>query len=82
MTYFYHDHPGSGLPTPDWCECALCSHPLQLDRGRELADPDWQYLDLQTSDREPVCAECRDELDLVGGDVVLVNEWAEVRATA
>lgn len=58
-------------------DCGICGY-----RGRELTDDEWQHLSLSTDDGEPICDECRDELDLVGGDVVHANAWAEPRATA
>lgn len=81
---FYHQHPGCGLPCPGWCECAVCNQPLQENRAIPLYDDGWEFLDPHhyTDDGDPVCSRCVDELDLVGGEVVLLNEWAEQRATA
>jgi hypothetical protein len=83
-TQIHSTHDGSGLRCPDWCECAICNQPLQLDRAVPLFDPGWAYRDpnCHTDDGRPVCSECIDELDLYDGDVVLVNEWSEPRAQA
>lgn len=78
----YHSHPGCGLPCPNWTECTICHQPLQENRAIPLYDSGWEYQRHTTDEGDPVCSRCVDELDLVGGEVVMLNEWAEVRAQA